>query len=176
MKVRTPDRHKVSQGRPGFDIIFFTTKSILHTCFVQFLCLSLQTRPKTKQKIKNVTLSTNIYVNPKNYTPKILSKSTSQKILTKNILPNSLCFHQVSYEFDTFRAPLVVPTPSSSHRRVAVPALPAAAQAPAAAAVPAVPGGLRHQWFHGVGGLGGVKPFDGRFDLLRLPFLPQSWK
>ena len=91
------------------------------------------------------------------------TKNTFRVTLLQKIILTKKSFQQLpfvstkaSYEFDTFRAPLVVPTPSSSsssHRRVpALPASPAAARDAPALAV--LEGLLPRHWeLHGGGAL-----------------------
>jgi len=88
---------------------------------------------------------------------KHLWSSTSQKnfLTKKSIQQLPFVSTKASYEFDTFRAPLVVPTPSSSrshHRGSRLPASPAAARDAAALAV--LEGLLPRHWeLHGGGAL-----------------------
>ena len=113
----------------------------------------------THPKPSKNAVSTKNHPNPKKIPPtkKKLQCSTSPKIILtkKSFQQLSFVSTKASYEFDTFRAPLVVPTPSSSssHRRVpALPASPAAARDVPALVV--LEGLRRRHWeLHGGGAL-----------------------
>ena len=123
----------------------------------------LRNPPKTKQKTP--LFQRKIIPIHKIPQQKNLPSSTSPKNYPNKKNPSNN-FHsfatQASYEFDTFRAPLVVPTPSSSsssHR--GVPALPASPAAARDAALAVLEGLLPRHWeLHGGGALKAVSESD----------------